>query len=146
MRMWCRNCIFRNYLCVAVESQQQVLKTSSNLVLHNAFYTYILTRVTQNKSCVLHRHVTSSLPTSWICWGSSLAHGPSPPKRSSAWSASSIANSAPSKCSLNRAPVKLSWSWGPASSMPGQYQCVICLHELLYVCVFTYELYQLYLK
>lgn len=66
------------------------------------------------------RRAMSSPPMWWTCWGSSLEHDPSRPKRLSAWSASSTASSAPSRCSSNRAPARPSWSCAHAFSMPGR--------------------------
>lgn len=56
----------------------------------------------------------------WTCWGSSLEHDPSRQRRLSAWSASSTANSAPSRCSWSRALVRPSWFCAHAFSMPDE--------------------------
>ena len=66
------------------------------------------------------RPVVSSLPTWWTCWGSSHVHDPCHRGRLNAWWPSSTASSAPSRHNSSRAPARPSWSWGPASSTPGQ--------------------------
>lgn len=80
---------------------------------------------------LLHRHALSSPPTWWTCWGSSHARGPWLRGRLSAWWLSSTANSAQSRPSWSRALVKPSWSWGLASSMPGE-QSVFLAYDTLY--------------
>jgi len=75
------------------------------------------------------RHALSSPPTWWTCWGSSRVHGPWLRGRLSEWWASSTASSAQSRPSWSRALVRQSWSWGPASSMPGTHVWLLFLRE-----------------
>lgn len=84
-------------------------------------------------SVLLHsRHVMSSPPTWWTSYGSRAGPGLFPQRRSSGWSVSSTASSAPSRCSSSRARVRPSWSCAPGFWMHGECPGEGCpLGELL---------------
>lgn len=65
------------------------------------------------------RHVMSSPPMWWTSCESKAGPGLFPQRRSSGWSVSSTASSAPSRCSSSRARVRPSWSCVPGSWMRG---------------------------
>ncbi len=77
------------------------------------------------------RPAASSRPTWWTCCGSRVGRGRSLRRRSNEWCRSSTRSSSPFRPSWNRAPVRLSWSWGEPKGFYWGYTAVNVYKELI---------------
>lgn len=72
------------------------------------------------KCSFLFTRLVMSLQLMWsIFWENRVVHVPSPPRKLREWLPLYAKSLPPLRCSLNRAPAKLLWFWGPGSLMLG---------------------------